>query len=279
MEIRTNGIGGAVPSDRTAKSLSKDNRELNKILQKLSTALRINQAGDDASGLSISEQLRTQIRGYKAASQNVTDATSALAIAEGTGHEVSAMVQRQRELALQAGSDTLSDEQRKGLNVEYQALTAEIDRITGAAQFNTQNVANGQGLGAGNAQIQAGANAGDQMPVPAVNMTATALGVAGTSVADKASAQAAISKLDTALDNLNSQRSTIGSMMNRLESTQNNLSVAEINTQAAESVLRDQDMAAGLAEMTRQRLLVESGTRALARFQEISANNLYGLLK
>ncbi len=278
MEIQNSGIGGVL-SDRSTKSLNKNNRELNKILQKLSTALRINQAGDDASGLSISEQLRTQIRGFKAASQNVTDANSALAIAEGTGKEISEMVQRQRDLAVQASNDTLSDQQRKGIDTEYQALTSEIDRISGAAQFNTQNVANGQGLGAGNAYIQVGANGGDQLQIPVMNMNATALGITETSVVDRASAQAAISKLDTALDNLNSQRSTIGSMMNRLESAGNNLSVAEINTQAAESVLRDQDMAAGLAEMTRQKLLLETGTKALSRFNEINANNLFGLLK
>jgi flagellin len=182
-------------------------------------------------------------------------------------------------LALQASNDTLSDEQRKGIDVEYQNITSEIDRITGAAQFNTQTVANGQGLGSGNAQIQAGANAGDQLQVPVVNMNSTALGIVGTSVVDRASAQAAISKLDNALDTLNSQRSTIGSMMNRLEATGNNLSIAEINTQAAESVLRDQDMAAGLAEMTRQKLLLETGTQALSRFNEINAQHLFGLLK
>jgi flagellin len=278
MEIKNNGIGGIL-SDRSTKSLNKNNRELNKILQKLSTALRINQASDDASGLSISEQLRTQIRGFKAASQNVTDATSALSIADGTGNEVSEMIGRQRDLALQASNDTLSDQQRKGIDSEYQALTSEIDRITSSAQFNTQAVANGQGLGSGNAQIQVSANAGDQIPIPVTNMNATSLGITGTSVIDKASAQAAISKLDSALDNLNSQRSTIGSIMNRLASTGNNLSVAEINTQAAESVLRDQDMAAGLAEMTRQKLLLESGTQSLSRFNEINANNLFGLLK
>ena len=280
MEIQnTNGAGFVQGSEKAAKSLNKSNRELNKILQKLSTSLRVNQASDDASGLSISEQLRTQIRGFKAASQNVIDASSALAIAEGTGNEVSAMLQRQRELALQASNDTLSDQQRQAIDVEYQNITSEIDRITGAAQFNTQAVANGQGLGSGTAQIQAGANAGDQLPIPAINLNAAALGITGTSVIDRTSAQEAISKLDSALNNLNSQRSTIGSMMNRLESTQNNLSIAEINTQAAESVLRDQDMALGLAEMTRQRLMLESGASALSRFNEINANNLYGLLK
>jgi flagellin len=155
----------------------------------------------------------------------------------------------------------------------------EIDRIAASAEFNTQNVANGQGLGSGIAQIQAGANAGEQIQIPAVNITTTALGVSGTSVVDQSSAQTALSKIDAALDKLNSQRSTIGSMMNRLDATDNNLSIAEINTQAAESVLRDQDMAAGLAEMTRQRLLLESGTQAFSRFNEISSQYIFALLK
>lgn len=279
MQIQSMGGLGVQGQDKAVKSLNKTNRDLNKILERLSTALRINRASDDAAGLSISEQLATQVRGFKMADQNVTDAASALTIAEGAGNEVSGMLQRQRELALQASNGTLSDQQRQGIDVEYQSLTQEIDRITSAAQFNSQPVTNGQGLGSGNAQIQAGANAGDQIPMPATNMSSGALGITGTTVADQASAQAALSKLDTALDTINNQRSTLGSMVNRLDSTRSNLSVAEINTQAAESVLRDQDMAAGLAELTRQNLLLETGTQALSRFNEISANHLFGLLQ
>jgi flagellin len=280
MDIR--GVGGgnsSFGSDRIEKSHKKTDRDLGKILKKLSTGLRINQASDDASGLGISEQLRTQIHGFKAASQNIVDASSALSIGEGTGNEVSAMLRRQRDLALQSNSDTLTDEQRKTIDVEYQSLTSEIDRNSAAAQFNTQNVANGQGLASGGAQVQAGANAGEQIRMPGADMTAGALGITGTSVVDRTSAQAALSKIDDALDKLNSQRSTMGSMMNRLEAAGNNLSVAEVNTQAAESVLRDQDMAAGLAEMTRQKLLLETGTQAFSRFNEISAQYIFGLIK
>jgi flagellin len=280
MQIQSFGGNGFIQGlDNSSKSLDKTNRDLNKILKKLSTSLRINQASDDASGLSISEQLRTQIRGFQSAVQNVTDASSALTIADGAGNEISSLVQRQRSLALQSSSDTLSDTQRKGIDVEYQALTSEIDRIAGSTQFNSQNVTNGQGLGSGNAQIQAGANAGDQIQIPVVSMSATTLGITGTSVVDQASAQNAISKLDTALSGLNTQRSQLGSMINRFESVGNNLSMAEINTQAAESVLRDQDMAAGLAEMTRQKLMLEGGTQAFARFNQISANSILGLMK
>jgi flagellin len=213
------------------------------------------------------------------ADQNVASAMSALNIADATGGQISDMVQRQRELALQANSDTLTNQQRQGLDTEYQALTQEINRISGSAQFNTQTVANGQGLASGNAQIQAGANAGDQIQVPQTNMSAAALGITGTSIATGAGAQTALSKLDNALNTLNTQRSTIGSMVNRFESVQNNLSVANINTQAAQSVIQDQDMAAGLAELTKTKLLLESGTQAFSRYNEISANHLFGLLQ
>jgi flagellin len=267
------------PLDKATKGLQKTNRDLNKILQKLSTALRINSASDDAAGLGVAEQLTSQIRGFKTAGNNVTDAMSALNIADGTGQQVSEMIQRQRELALQASNDTLTNEQRQNLNVEYQTLTDEINRVSGATQFNSQNVANGTGLASGAAQIQAGANAGETITIPTVNMSANALLITGTSITTAASAQTAISRLDTALNTLNTQRSELGALTNRFESTVNNLSVAEINTQAAESVLRDQDMAQGLAELTRNQLLTEGTIAAFNRFREISANHLYGLLK
>ena len=273
------GLGMIQGQDQTVKSLNKTNRDLGKILEKLSTALRINRASDDAAGLSISQQLETQSRGFNMADQNVTSAMSALNIADSTGGQISDMVQRQRELALQASNDTLTNQQRQGLDTEYQSLTQEIDRISSSSQFNTQNVANGQGLASGNAQIQAGANTGDQIQLPATNMGATALGITGTSIATGAGAQTALSKLDNALDTLNTQRSTIGSMTNRFESVRNNLSVSDINTQAAQSVLQDQDMAAGLADLTKTKLLLESGTQAFARYNEISSNHLFGLMQ
>ena len=273
------GLGMVQGQDQTANSLNKTSKDLNKILEKLSTALRINNASDDAAGLAISEQLETQSRGFNMAQQNVTDATSALNIADSTGGQITDMLQQQRDLALQASNDTLTDQQRQGLDTQYQSLTQEINRISGSAQFNTQTVANGQGLASGNAEIQAGANAGDQIRMPATNMTAAALGINGTSIATGAGAQAALSTIDNALDTLNSQRTTVGAMTNAFQSVQNNLSVEDINTQAAQSVIQDQDMASGLADLTQSNLLLETGTEAFARYNEISANHLFGLLQ
>lgn len=280
MQIQRTGGSGFIRSGKTsADSLKKTNRSLSKILERLSNAKRINRASDDAAGLAVSEQLSTQVRGFKTANRNVADAMSALSIADGASTEIQDMLQRQRELALQARSDTLTGEQRQHLDVEYQNLTQEIDRIAQSTQFNTQNVANGQGLASGNAQIQVGPNAGDAVNLPQINMTTQSLGTTTTSIADASAAENALSAVDTALANLGTQRSTIGATVNRFESTQNNLTVAETNTQAAESVLRDQDMAMGMAELTKQKLLQESGIHAFQRFNEISANHILGLLQ
>ena len=280
MDIQQTGGFGFSGSQKLSNSaLRKTNTALSKILDKLATAKRINRASDDAAGLAVAEQLSSQIRGFKMASQNVSDAMSALNIADGASAEIEGMLQRQRELTIQSKNDTLTDEQRQQLDVEYQNLTQEIDRIAESTQFNTQNVANGQGLGAGGASIQAGPNAGNAVNLPNIDMTANSLGISGTSIADSASATNALNSIDNALESMGSQRSSIGAMVNTFESTQNNLSVAEINTQAAESILRDQDIATGLAEMTKNQLLRETGTKAFQRFNKISANHIIGLLE
>ncbi len=273
MMIQRTGLS-AFPS-----ALKKTNKALSKVLEKLSTAERINRASDDAAGLSIAEQLSSQVRGFNQASNNIADAMSALNIADGASNEIQSMVQRQRELAIQASNDTLTNEQRQTLDVEYQQLTQEINRIAEGTEFNTQEVADGTGLSDGDAVIQAGANAGDEVILPVVDMTAAGLGIAGTGIGDRASATAALATLDSANSAINEQRSTVGAFVNRFEHAGNNLAVAEVNTQAAESVLRDQDMAMGLAELTRNRLLTEVGHKAFSHFREISANHILTLLQ
>ena len=273
MQIMKTGLAG-YPS-----ALKKTNKALSKVLERLSTAKRINRASDDAAGLSISEQLTTQVRGFRMASNNIADAMSALNIADGASTEISDMMQRQRELSLQSMNDTLNDDQRAQIDVEYQQLTSEIDRIAEGTQFNTQNLTNGEGLADGDSVIQAGANAGDTIDIPVVDMTAATLGIAGTGIADRSSAQAALGSIDAAMSSLNEQRSTVGALVNRFEHASNNLAVAEVNTTAAESVLRDQDMAMGLAELTKNRLLTETGTRAFSHFKQISSNHILSLLQ
>jgi flagellin len=273
------GPGISSGQKRMVGTLDKTNRSLQKILQQLSTAQRINRASDDAAGLAIAERLNTQIRGFKMAEQNVSDAMSALNIGEGASQEIEDMLQRQRELAVQARTDTLTNDQRGMINTEYQNLQAEIDRTANATQFNAQPVANGKGLGAGGAQIQVGPNAGDQVALPQMDLTVNTLGLSGANVATSADAGDALNRLDNALNTINANRSATGAMVNRFQSTQNNLLVAGTNTQAAESVLRDQDMAQALTDLTRLRLLQEGGVSAFQRFNDINANHLLSLMK
>jgi|GEM_PF-3539471 len=278
MEIQRPGSVGRTQNS-SVQGLERTNRALQKILERLSNAQRINRAGDDAGGVSIAEQMRTQVRGFRMAAQNVSDAISALNIGQGASNEITELLQRNRELAIQARNDTLSDDQRRQLDVEFQQNLAEIDRITGAAQFNGQNLINGTGLGAGNALIQAGPNEAETIQLPKINLGVDPLGLTGATIATGAGASAAISSIDNALDTLNTARSTMGATVNRLESALRNMSVAETNSLSAESLLRDQDMAAGVVDLTRERLLQESGVYAFKRFNEISANHIISLLQ
>jgi flagellin len=260
------------------KTLKRTNRDLAKILEQLSTATRINRASDDAAGLGVSEQLRSNIRGFKVASQNITDAMSALNIADGAANETTSILQRQRELAIQSRNDTLTDKDRAALDTEYQQLSKEIDRLAGTTKFNNQDVVSGSGLASGTSVIQTGTAAGDQVTLPQVDLKAASLGIAGSSIGTSANAAAAMSALDDALKFIGDQRSTVGATINRLESSVDNLDVAMVNTQAADSVLRDEDMAKGLAELTRAKLIQEGSTMAFARFNDINKNYISALL-
>jgi flagellin len=278
MEIqKTAGISGT--RNPASAGLSRTNKALQKILERLSTAQRINRASDDAAGLSISEQLRTQVRGFSMATRNVSDAISALNIGEGASAEISDLLQRNRELAVQSSNGTLTDDLRAQLDVEFQQNLDEIDRIAGSAQFNNQDLINGTGLGAGAAEIQAGPDAAPNIQLPAIDLGVNPLGLTGANIATGAGASSAITSIDAAIDTLNTSRSTMGATVNRLESALRNISVAETNIQSAEELLRDQDMAQGIVELTRERLLQETGLYAFSRFNQISANHILSLLQ
>jgi flagellin len=281
MEVQraSGGAFFATGTDRSQGALRKTNRQLEKILEQLSTAKRINRASDDAAGLGIAEQLTTQIRGFKQASQNIADATAALDIAEGAGSEISGMLQRQRELAVAANSGTLSAGDRGALDKEYQALTSEINRITEVTNYNRQQVTNNTDLASGNAQIQVGPNAGETLNIPPMNFGAIGTNLSGTTLLTPDGAQAALSRIDSGIKALNTERTSIGATINRLTSAGDNLAVAMINTQAAESVIRDEDMAQGLAELTRDRILQEGAVTTFARYAEITRNHILGLLQ
>lgn len=254
------------------------NNSLKKTMHKLSTGLAINKASDNAAGLSISENLRSQIRGTSQAQRNTLDGLSMLRTADGAAGEVGSMLQRQRELAMQARNGTMTDDDRSALNAEYQQLGEEINRIAESTTFNGQNVANGSELGDGNAELQVGANEGDTITVSPVDFRTSTLGAAGGDISTAAGAEAAVGLADTGISTLSEQRSDIGALSNRLESTVNNLINNEVNTQEAESLIRDMDMAAGVSGMIRDQILNQSSTQALSTFNDINRSNVMSLL-
>lgn len=271
--MQLTGLGSTL-----SNTLNSNYQQLQKILQKLATGQAINQASDDAAGFSMAQEMESQVRGFKAASDNVTQADSAMNITDGVAGQTADILQQQRTLALQASNGTLNDTDRQEINTEYQQLTQQLDQQANAAQYNTQHLANGTGLAGGNAQIQATPNAGGTIAAPQVNLTSQALGTAGTSVATASQAQSAISTIDNALKNLNSQQSTIGAFQNQLGYENDNLNSEMINTQSAESLITDLDMAQGSTDMSTQQLLNQTSTAAFAMFNSINQNQVLGLL-
>jgi flagellin len=257
----------------------KNKNSLSKTMERLSTGLKINRASDNAAGLSISEKLRSQVRGTSQAQRNTLDGLSMLRTADGAANEVSSMIQRQRELALQSRNGTMNDSDRSALNTEYQQLSEEINRTAESTSFNGQKVTNGSELGDGSAELQVGANEGDTIGISAVDFRTASLGTAGGDISTAAGAEAAVSLADTGISTLNEQRSSIGSLSNRLESTVNNLMNSEKNIQEAEALIRDMDMAEGASNLARDQILNQTSTSALSTYNDISSSNVLSLLQ
>lgn len=267
-------INHNVSSMITQSSLKQADQAMSKSLEKLSTGLRINRASDDAAGLAVSERLRSQVKGMDRAKMNAQDGIALLQIAEGAANEIDSVLQRQRELAVQASSDTLTSTDRSYLDLEFGQLSAEIDRITQSAQYNTMTLLDGTGFGAGSAGsvLHIGANASsadtisvqiDSISTGSIGMSTGGTGAVGVST--QASASSAITAIDTALDSVNRLRSDLGSYINRLEHTINNLTNQEFNTQDAESRIRDVDFANETTQFTRNQILVQSATSMLSQ--------------
>ncbi len=249
---------------------------LDKSLEKLSSGYRINRAGDDAAGLAISESLRGQIRGLKMAWRNAQDGVSMIQVAEGGLQEVSNILIRLRELGVQAASDTVGPIERQLINVEYQQLLDEIDRIADSTEFNGTPLLSGTGAVL---DFQVGTRNDpniDRLSFDAskADANSAALGVNLTTVADKASSQNALSAIDEAIVAVSATRADFGAMQNRLQSTINNLSISLENMQAANSRIRDVDVAEETAEMTKQNILMQAGTSVLAQANQTSKNAL-----
>lgn len=270
-----------IASLNSQRNLRLNRAALDKSLEKLSSGSRINRAGDDAAGLAISENLRAQIRGLQQAERNANDGVSLVQVAEGGMQEISNILIRLRELAVQAASDTVGPTERKFLNREFDALLQEIDRIANATEFNKMPLLNGSGVAF---DIQVGTRNNPNVDritffdSSSADVTAVALGINLSNVADKASAQNSLTSIDNAIVSVSSIRADFGAMQNRLQSIINNLGISVENMSAANSRIRDTDVAAETAELTKNNILVQAGTAVLSQ-ANASIQNALTLLK
>ena len=233
-----------------------------KSTEKLSSGYKINRAADDAAGLAISEKMRSQIRGLDRASTNAQDGISVVQTAEGALNEVHSMLQRMNELATQAANDTNTSKDRSQIQLEINQLTSEINRVRSTTQFNTMNLLSGSFK---NKNLQVGSLSGQKITLSISNMSAKALGVSGLKVSSFGKAGTAMSKIQKAIDKVSTQRAKLGAVQNRLEHTIANLDNVSENTQAAESRIRDTDIAKEVVTCSKNNILMQAGQSMLAQ--------------
>ena len=276
MGLRINTNTAALNAQRTMWGTKLG---LEKSLERLSSGQRINRPGDDAAGLAISENLRAQIRGLKQASRNAQDGISLVQVAEGGLNEISSILVRLRELSVQAASDTIGPVERQFLNVEYDQLISEIDRIADGTEFNGTQLLSGVGA---ILDFQVGTRNNPEIDrisfdASRADANSAALGVNLSSVADKASAQNALASIDQAIVSVSAMRADFGAIQNRLQSVVGNLQVSLENMASANSRIRDVDIAEETSEYTKNNILLQAGTAVLAQANQ-SANSALSLL-
>jgi flagellin len=232
-----------------------------KSTEKLSSGYKINRAADDAAGLAISEKMRRQVRGLTQASANAQDGISAVQTAEGALAEVHDMLQRMNELAVKAKNGTNTTTDRTYIDQEVKNLISEIDRVQSTTTFNEKNLL----TGSFNANLQVGAESGQTINLSISNMNASSLGVSQVSVTSTASAGSAIQSIKSALESVSKQRAQLGAIQNRLEHTIKNLDNVVENTTAAESQIRDTDMASEMVRFSNNNILAQAGQSMLAQ--------------
>lgn len=266
-----------------SRQTNVNSANLQKNMEKLASGKSINRAGDDASGLAVSEKMRSQIRGLNQASKNIGNGVSFIQTTEGYLTETTDILQRIRELAVQSSNGVFSDEDRLQVQTEVSSLVAEIDRIASSAQFNGMNMLTGAFAKEGNRvmQFQVGANADQNMRIYIGTMTAEALGLRNSqgeeniiSVEDPESSNAVIATIDNALQNVSKQRADLGAYQNRMETMQKGIDVASENLTAANSRIADTEMASEIVEYTKNAILTQASTAMLSQANSQSANVL-----
>jgi flagellin len=270
-------INNNISSMVTQGALYKVTMEQSKSLEKLSTGMRINRASDDAAGLGVSENLRTQVRGTNQAVKNANDGIAAINIAEGSAAEISEILQRMREISIQSSNDTLTATERAYTNQEFTSLISEIDRIAKVTNYNgmalLSETTTGGRFGAGSTGSSLWIDANSVYGSDSITITIDTLSTnttSGIKVADlnlsfQSNAVQAVATLDMAIDSVNSMRSDMGAFINRLEHAINNLTISNTNQQAAESLIRDVDFATETSKFTRSQILTQSATAMLSQ--------------
>jgi flagellin len=263
LRINTN-----IPALVAQRNLRNTRGALDKTLERLSSGSRINHAGDDAAGLAISESLRAQIRGLGQAERNSQDGISLVQVAESALGEISNIIIRLRELGVQAASDTVGPEERGFLDREYQQMMEEIDRISNSTEFNRVPLLNGT---ASTFEVQVGTRNNptiDRIKLfdsASADVNVIALGLNLTSVKDKTNAQNSLEALDKALQQVTGTRAEFGAIQNRLQSVISNIQVSKENLSSANSRIRDADLAEETSELTKNQILLQSGTAVLGQ--------------
>jgi flagellin len=261
-----------VPSLTAQRSLGINTHNLNKSLERLSTGFRINRANDDAAGLQISELLRAQIRGAQKALDNTQDGINVLNIADGAYNTITDNLQRIRELVIQGANDTNGPDQRNAIKSELDQLSSEIDRIINTTRFNGQTLLNGS-VSTFSLQVGTNGTANDLINVGDVfanNLTANLnVDVANLSVNSTTNAHSTLNKLDSAIGTITSRRSSIGAYVNRLESSASNLAISMENQKAAESRIRNVDVAAESSRMVSNQILQQAAASILTQANQL----------
>lgn len=266
-------------------AVERNERSMNTAMERLSTGKRINAAKDDAAGLAIASRMTSQIKGLSTGIKNAGDAISMISVADGALVEVGNMLQRMRELAIQAGNGALTTADRSYLNSEYQNLITEIERIADNTQWNGTNILNQASTASATFAYQVGANGGQTISVDfgAVDQTSgsafavfggSAASIAFTAVSAAPNSSGVLTNIDAAITELNEQRATFGAAMNQLTYAVDNLSNVKVNSEAARSRIEDTNYAAETSELARTQIIHQAGVAMLAQANQVTATVL-----
>lgn len=257
-----------VSSLDSQRSLGINQRNLSNNMSHLSSGMRINSAADDAAGLAISEQMRADIKSWGQAQRNANDGVSMMQVADGAMSQQASLLTRMKELATEASNGTLGTTQRADTDTEFQQLINEVDRVANSTQFNGTSML--KASASVTFQVGTGANStNDQISVTVGATDKTTLGIASLSLTSQSNAQTALSTIDTAIQTLSTAQATVGAASNRLTAAADTASAFGVNLQAAESRIRDVDVASESANMSRNNILVQAGTSVLAQANQL----------